>query len=237
MSIAKIVKTRDDVLKLLKGKVGPFYLAGGTALSLFYFKHRESYDLDFFAKDFSRKRAEDIIELIKGSFGIPVELVEQKFSKDMAKIMVYYAKIDKNTSLKIDFVEDFFPLIEEVASFNEIPVMSIPDIYIRKIYACCGTFEMISESGKKVFTGGRQESKDFFDLYFLSQTFMPLSKFVHKYGDASIKERLIIWYRKYDRFHMKSGLLEIITDKVVNYNEMERHFKSEIERMIEEDII
>lgn len=237
MNIEKIVKTRDSILKLLKDKVNPFYLAGGTALSLFYFQHRESYDLDFFTKDFSRKAAEYIVETIRRSLNTTVELVEEKGSEKIVKILLYSAKIDKNTFLKIDFVEDVFPLLEETTSFNGLPIMSISDIYLRKIYASCGIFEAISDSGKKIFLGGRQEAKDFFDLYFLSHTFMPLSKFISKYGNSSMKESIIVWFRRYDRFNMKADLTEIITDKSVNYNEIEQHFKSEITDIIEEGLI
>ena len=49
-------------LKILSGRMEGFYLAGGTALSLFYFQHRDSYDIDFFTNDFSRKRIEDIVK-------------------------------------------------------------------------------------------------------------------------------------------------------------------------------
>ena len=54
---------QKKVLKKLSGKIDDFYLAGGTALSLFYFQHRLSVDLDFFApaKEFSFRRVEEIV--------------------------------------------------------------------------------------------------------------------------------------------------------------------------------
>ena len=55
-----IIKEIGRVLKALSGKMEGYYLVGGTALSLFYFQHRESYDLDLFSKEFSKKRIENI---------------------------------------------------------------------------------------------------------------------------------------------------------------------------------
>jgi len=51
----KLLKYQDNILRFLAGKVKNFYLAGGTALSRVYFRHRISYDLDFFTKKFSQR--------------------------------------------------------------------------------------------------------------------------------------------------------------------------------------
>ena len=48
----RIVSCQKTVLKALSGRMDNFYLAGGTALSLFYFQHRLSVDLDFFTQNF-----------------------------------------------------------------------------------------------------------------------------------------------------------------------------------------
>lgn len=50
----KLLEYQNKVLKLFTGKMEDFYLAGGTALSRFYFNHRISYDLDFFTRSFSK---------------------------------------------------------------------------------------------------------------------------------------------------------------------------------------
>ena len=41
----KIITYQKEVLRALSGRVNEFYLAGGTALSLFYFRHRLSVEL------------------------------------------------------------------------------------------------------------------------------------------------------------------------------------------------
>ncbi|MFH0772494.1 MAG: nucleotidyl transferase AbiEii/AbiGii toxin family protein [Candidatus Omnitrophota bacterium] len=232
----KIIKIRDEVLRKLANKLEGFYLACGIALSLFYFKHRESYDLDFFTKDFSRSKIERLMSELAVNMGLEIELSGEQDKAGFAKMLVYSLKIDKNNSLKIDFVEDVYRLLEPLKIIDGIPVLSIQDIYFRKILTACGSIAKTNGAGRQLFAGGRQEAKDFFDLYFLSTTFMPLSKYVEQYCQQTQKESLIIWFRTYDRVRMKLGLTEIITDKNVLFQEMERHFKTEVEKIIAAEV-
>ncbi len=231
-----IVEIRNETLKKLANKLEGFYLAGGTALSLFYFNHRESYDLDFFSKDFSRERIEILMSGLAKDMGLKIELLAEQNKQGFARMLVFSLKIDKNSSLKIDFVEDVYKLLEPLRKVDGVPILAIQDIYFRKILTACGSIGSIDETGRKSFVGGRQEAKDFFDLYFLSNTFMSLSNFVNRYCREAQKESIIIWYRTYDRLEMKTGLLEIITDKNISFQEMERHFKEEIEKIIAAEI-
>ena len=235
-AMEQILKLRDKVLKALKGKLKGYSLGGGTALSLFYLRHRESYDLDFFTKEFSRKEIEKIISGVSRSIGININLVSEQSIKGQAKILIYSAPVDEEKALKIDFIQDVYRTLEPPNVYNDIPVLSREDIYLRKIYAASGSVQAINGSGKKVFLGGRHEAKDFFDLYFLSYTFMRLSNFVTKYCDQTEKERIVIWQNTYDRFSIKSGILDIITDQKVDYNDIRKHFESEIEKIIQKDI-
>lgn len=227
---------RNDALRKLAHKLEGFYLAGGTALSLFYFHHRESYDLDFFSKDFSKEKIEILMSNLAKDLGLEIELLAEQSKQGFARMLVYSLKIDENASLKIDFVEDVYKLLEPLRKVDGMPILAIQDIYFRKILTACGSVRSIDIIGRKAFVGGRQEAKDFFDLYFLSNTFMPLSNFVNLYCRQPQKESIIIWYRTYDRLEMKTGLLEIITDKKVSFQEMERHFKEEIEKIITAEI-
>lgn len=228
-----ILEIRDKVLKVLSGKLEGFYLVGGTALSVFYFSHRESYDLDLFSKEFSKEKVESIVAYIHNNTSLAVKLIAEQDKKDRAKILVYSLRIDSDSSLKIDFVEDVYRQISPLKIVDGIPVLSKEDIYLRKIFAIGGSYEAEDAAGKKVFKGGRQEAKDFFDLYFLSATFIPLSKFAVQYCPPPQIESIIVWHRTYDRMRMKLGILEdIMTNKKVDYREMEHHFKSEIEELI-----
>lgn len=232
----KIIEIRDKVLKKLLNKLESFYLAGGTALSLFYFQHRESYDLDFFTKDFSRVKIEEIMLRLSKDMELAIELSAEQNKKGFAKMMVYSLKIDNNNSLKIDFVEDAYKLLRPLKEIDGISILAIEDIYFRKILTASGSVPIVDSVGRSAFIGGRHEAKDFFDLYFLSKTFMSLSNFVSEYCQQPQKESIIIWFRTYDRLEMKSGLLEIITNKEVRFQEMESHFKKEIEKIIEAEL-
>jgi len=228
----KIIEIRGAVLKKLANKLGNLYLAGGTALSLFYFQHRESYDLDFFTEDFSRVKMEEVMSDLSRDIGLTIELSGEQNKQGFARMMVYSLKIGANSSLKIDFVEDVYKLLKPLRKVDGMSILSIEDIYLRKILTACGSIATVGSVGRTSFIGGRQEAKDFFDLYFLSKTFMPLSIFVNEYCQQPQKEGVIIWFRTYDRFEMKSGLLEIITNKKVTFQEMELHFKEEISKII-----
>lgn len=229
-----VIAEIHKVLKTLSGEMDGYYLAGGTALSLFYFNHRESYDLDFFSKEFSKKRIESIIKDLSADIGKKISLISEEKRKDRAQIRVYSYKVGREI-LKIDFVEDAYKLIKPPKIIDGIPVLEKEDIYLRKIFAACGSYSEINEVGAKKFKGGRQEAKDFFDLYFLSTTFMPLSKFVMGHCYPAQIESIVVWYRTYDRMAIKTGLLEIATDKKIDFQQMERHFRGEIGQTVEEE--
>ena len=225
-----------NVIKALEGKMEGFPLGGGTALSLFYFQHRLSYDLDFFNQEFSRKEIEKIILELSSALKANIELTAEMSKGNRARILFYNLTVDEKNSLKIDFIEDLFRRIGIVNVVNGIPVLSLEDIYLRKIYAVCGVSEMLDDAGRKIFLGGRQEVKDFFDLFFLSRTFMSLSLFASRFCSVPERESIITWYRKYNRSEMKIGLSGIQTGKEVSYQEMERHFRDEVEKLIRHEV-
>lgn len=233
----KVIDVMKDVLKEFSGKLDGFYLAGGTALSLYYFRHRESYDLDFFTKDFKKELIRLLVSGVCGSLGLASKLIMDLNQKGRARVIQYTLSIpESDRDLRLDFVEDVFRLIQTPQLIDGVPVLSKEDIYLRKIYAVAGTLGIIDEIGRSQALGGRQEAKDLFDLYFLSKTFVPLSIFAAKYCDATEKENLVTWYRSFDRQEMKLGLSEIRTDKEIDFREVDRHFRAEIEKMLLEQI-
>jgi len=233
----KVVDVMRDVLGRLSGKLEGFYLAGGTALSLYYFHHRESYDLDFFTKDFKKELIRSLVSEVCDSLSLKGSLVMDLNQKGRARIVQYTLLIPKgDRELRLDFVEDVFPLVRPPQSIDGVPVLSKEDIYLRKIYAAAGTLGVLDETGRSKALGGRQEAKDLFDLYFLSKTFEPLSKFAARHCGAAEKENLVTWYRSFDRQEMRLGLREIRTDKEIDFREIDRHFKTEVEKMLLEQI-
>lgn len=231
-----ISKYQESVLKTLSGKIDDFYLGGGTALSQFYFHHRESVDLDFFTKNFLKSRIVQAVNELKNNLGINIKLVGEQIKPNMVKMAVYNIDFTKNVSLKIDFIEDWLDLIRPSKVINKISILSLEDIYLRKIYAITGTIESIDIIGRKKLLGGRQNAKDFYDIYCLSHIFMNLSTFALKYCDATKQEALITWFRTYDRMETKTGLLDLMTKNRVDYNVIEKHFKKEIDKLLEKKI-
>lgn len=232
----KITKFQKRVLEALAGKLEGFYLAGGTALSMFYFNHRDSYGLDFFSQKFIRSEVEEIVSELGRALKTKIILEAEQAQRNRARQLVYGMVIDKAISLKVDFVQDIHKLIKPLVLINGIPVLSKEDIYLRKLCAVAGSFEASDETGNKIFGGGRQEAKDFFDLYFLSTTFMSLSKFAARYCPWPQQESIVVWYNTYDRMVIKSELTEIITEKKIDYRDMDRHFRSEIKMIVQRAI-
>jgi len=232
-------KTRqfqDRALRMLSGKIDDFYLGGGTALSLFYFQHRESLDLDFFTHVFSKIRILQITRIISDNLKRKIELVGQESRNNRAKVAIYSIYMDRKESLKIDFVEDYLDLIKPAKTINGIKIMSLEDIYIRKIFALTGTLQAEDFIGRKIKIGGRQEAKDFYDLYWLSHIFMALSKFSFRYCNLLTREGIIRWFRTYDRMDVKTGLLELKLNKDIDYRDIELHLKKEIDKILEKEV-
>jgi len=227
---------QEKVLKALAGKIDDFYLAGGTALSLYYFHHRESVDLDFFTRKFDKVRVTETVKLISDSLHKKTKLVAENSGKGKVRVAIYFIAINKDKSLKIDFVEDYLGLIKPPELINGIKVMSLEDIYSRKIYCLTGTAWPEDSIGRKAAIGGRQEAKDFYDMYCLSSIFMRLSDFAFKLGSQAIREALVRWFRTYSRMDIKTGLLELNLKKNIDYADLERHFKKEVDKILEKEV-
>jgi predicted nucleotidyltransferase component of viral defense system len=231
-----ILKYQQDVLKALSGKVNDFYLAGGTALSLFYFQHRLSVDLDFFTHKFIYPEIARIVDDLSHVLKKKVEIKGQSLTDKTAKIVVYNIHFTNTTALKLDFVEDVVDLIKKTKVVDGINILSLEDIYLRKIYALVGMVRTLDEIGREKFIGGRVDAKDFYDVYFLSHTFMPLSRFVIKYCNSTIIEAVVKWFRTYDRMAMIDGVLTLDTNKAVDCRMVEKHFKKEIDKILEYEL-
>lgn len=211
-------------------------MGGGTALSKFYFNHRRSFDLDFFTERYSRREIISLLELLSRESRRFFEVDREQSKKDKVRLLVSIARVSPRYSLKVDFIEDYIRRLKPAKLSNGVWIFSLEDIYLRKVYAVSGAMESLDRIGRRVMIGGRQEAKDFYDLYFLSHTFMNLSVFTRKYCNPAMREGLINWFRGYPRLEIKSGILELKTEKRVDYAAMEKHFKVEIGRILEDQI-
>ncbi len=236
LGMKRIIYWQDKILTILNGMADAYCLGGGTALSKFYFGHRQSFDLDFFTIKYSRKAIISLMEYVSDKSGKNFKIIREQQKKNMVHILIFSASLNKQESLKIDFIEDYLKRLKPPKLINGIFVLSLEDIYLRKIYAVSGTIDAVDLAGKKMIKGGRQEAKDFYDLYFLSHTFMNLSKFALEYCDSIIQEGLIYWYRTYPRIEIISGLFDLQTKNKIDYKNMEKHFKDQIGIIIEKQI-
>lgn len=228
----KIEIRQKEVLKALSGKIDQFYLAGGTALSLFYFQHRESIDLDFFTQDFKHAEVSRIIKDLEKALGKKISLVGRTPEDREAEMAVYKVNFTTSETLKLDFVTDTVSLLKNTKDVDGIRILSLEDIYLRKIYALAGMVRTVDDAGRNKFIGGRADAKDFYDIYFLSHTFMPLSSFAVKYCNKVVMEAIVRWFRTYDRMAMMDGVLTLQTDKAVDCKTMEKHFKKEVDEIL-----
>lgn len=126
-----------------------FYLTGGTALSYFYLKHRQSNDLDFFTSD------EEII--LPFSQQLEAHLKAESFDclrqRGIHSFVELFVTLNEDTTLihlALDAAFRFEPT-KEFPDFPHLKVDSLIDIASNKLLALFG----------------RATLRDFIDVYFL----------------------------------------------------------------------
>lgn len=145
--LQKFVFDRFSQSKNLRNQ---FYFTGGTALSVFYFNHRESDDLDFFCeKDFSDELVVNFINKIA------LELKTTAKQTKIENTRIFEFEKDKQHIIKVDFSHYPYPLLEKGIAYQNVSINSLRDIGANKLQTIIQ----------------RTEVKDFVDLYFLLREF------------------------------------------------------------------
>lgn len=127
-----------------------FYFTGGTALSAFYFHHRVSEDLDFFAQeDFDNAPVYDFLNLLSKHLNVPY-----KFTQRYKARICEFTKKGKPI-MKIDFVHHPYSRIERGISYRGFSIDSLRDIGTNKLLC----------------VNQRTDIKDYVDLYYLLKKF------------------------------------------------------------------
>ena len=189
MTDKMLIQIQKQVLGLVAEKYPQVYLVGGTAINLLY-GHRISEDLDFFSQEYSGALHREIVSYIRKAGGYRFRLIHEERRKQFLPMAIYEFDTGKRTVLKVDFVKDVVPLIRTT---REDGIASAEDIYYRKILAAIGWTKKESLFGGTI-AGGRQKTKDLFDIFFLSSNVEPLSECFVKYFDRPAYERLTAWY-------------------------------------------
>jgi len=180
-----------------------FYLAGGTALAL-YFGHRFSIDLDWFAEKFDytisfRRQLEKL-----GKLGIDSES-KKTFNGAL-------------NGVKISFFEYPYPLIAPKSKYKEnVYLAGIPDIAAMKMEAIAS----------------RGSHKDFIDIYFILQKYSlkDILGFVRqKFVNIDYNETHLLKALTY--FEDVKGSLKPKLIKPVSWDKVAETIKSETENYI-----
>lgn len=120
-----------------------FYLAGGTALSTFYLHHRDSLDLDLFAR-----HPFDVKKVIRFLNEAAHDTIVPRRVRDRYEFTVPM----RGERIRVEFVHyDYDPLADSGITYKRIRVDSLRDIVANKLSAVVE----------------RTEPKDFVDLWFL----------------------------------------------------------------------
>lgn len=123
-----------------------FYFTGGTALSVFYFGHRYSDDLDFFSESLLPVNevtafAEKISKIFKTTY---------RFTEINNARLFEFEKNGK-TLIKVDFVSFPYKRIQPGKKYKGVEVDSLLDIAANKLITICE----------------RTNVKDYVDIYYL----------------------------------------------------------------------
>lgn len=211
--ISYIKGEQKRITGIVTKKFRKYYLTGGTALA-FYFAHRFSEDLDFFTQEYKKDEPERIMDFISLETGFNFKLDAEQDDPKLIPMKVYSLELKKRCILKIDFVQDFQKNIKRIKNGSH----SLEDIYYRKILSSIGLVKKQDAAGR-IIQAGRQSVKDFFDLYYLSEHYRPLSEFFFEYFSYDKAEALIAWCRGFSRMDLKTGLLDLVpkidTTKVI----------------------
>ena len=202
-----LIKAQKQILKLVVEAYPQVYLVGGTALSLLY-DHRISEDLDFFTQKYSSTLHREIAAFIKHKTGFKYHLVEEEKRKKYLPMAVYEFEAGKGLILKVDFVKDVAELFKPR---NKNGIADIEDLYYRKMLAVVGWKAGESKVGKAL-AGGRQKTKDLFDVYYLSAHVKPLNQWFPRHFDQNAYERLTAWYLSIPKQKMIMELLDLVHD-------------------------
>jgi predicted nucleotidyltransferase component of viral defense system len=230
---------RDAQLKALKAFAktkSSFALAGGTALELFYLKHRFSRDLDFFSPKYNLREIKQLVASFSAALEATFTLESEFVAPGHARVRFYSGKIKGCPfPLKIDFIEDVLFKKPQINRFKGARVYNVKNIYIQKIIALTGSRPKEDEIGRETVTG-RQEARDVFDIYCLSEKVEPLHRFMKRLG-RQYQRGIVQWYRSYSRQDLKLGILDLeIYLPDFDVTELIGHFDKEINLFITEEI-
>ena len=140
-----LYRLQDKVLEDIYSIDHDFYLTGGTCLNRFYHDKRYSIDLDLFNhnNDFYASQLRDIQSFLGNRFRIDVKVK----AKDFTRLLI-------NNILQVDLVNERTPRMNSIiVTDSGIKIDTVENILSNKLTAVLG----------------RDEPKDIFDIFLISQ--------------------------------------------------------------------
>ena len=229
----KIRKAQQKILKLFSNKRTGFALSGGSALELYYLKHRFSVDLDFFSPKYDLTEIDDLVSEFRKCSSGRIKLESEFITGSRARVRFYTVPIAGSVRpLKIDFVEDVLFTVPRIKRFEGVAVYSVEQIYFQKIAAVAGTRSERDDIGRQITEGGRLEARDAFDIYMLSKKIRPLHIFLQGVP-RQLQRGTVCWYQTFSRREVKLGLLDLdIYDHKFDAKEMIIYLEAEINEFV-----
>jgi hypothetical protein len=135
-------------------------------------------------------------------------LVAEEKRKKYLPMAIYEFQTRKIHFLKVDFVTD---VVDLLGSRDKDGIANIDDIYFRKMMAVIGWKAGESKVGQAL-AGGRQKTKDLYDVFYLSARVKLLSQWFPDYFDLHAYERLTAWYLSISKQRAVLELLDLVTD-------------------------
>ena len=169
---------QSKVLDYLFTENFPFFLTGGTALSAYYLFHRYSDDLDLFTlNDGLIGKILPRMELMSRELKLEMEVIQ---TEPMFRRFIFRSGDEK---VLVDLVRDIDNQIHNDKNmFGKIRVDTFDDIATNKICAILG----------------RQEAKDFIDLFFIAKKGYDIDKYLvlAKNKDAGVNKATLAFLIK-----------------------------------------
>lgn len=201
-----------EVLKLKQRKIferlnkfPEYYLVGGTGLAL-QIGHRLSVDFDLFSKKI-----------------VPSTLLgklRKVFRKDKREVILNIAgqlSVEIN-GIRIDFVENKFPLILKPREFRGVKIVQVPEIGAMKAYTL----------------NYRGTLKDYVDLYFILKdkytTLQRIKEIAEKKYKSEFNFRLLLEQLVYLK-DIKREDIKFLGERFVSEEEMVKSFEKEIAKI------
>ncbi len=166
---------RVRVLELVakEPRLANFYLSGGTALSAFYFQHRDSEDLDFFCfETINVSLIHEFMDMVKKDLGAKTMRYDKVFYRNL-----FFLTLADKTEFKLEFTKYPFKHLGKISKKFGVPIDSLRDIAANKFMALIERFD----------------PKDFVDMYFLLERYSLSAirrdaekKFGSKIGDMGV---------------------------------------------------